>query len=85
MPRPGMLPPILNGIRVISKVTPEVESELVLDYDMEIIATALVGALASYRLYRELHQEESAEASLAKVSAELSRFFSAAFLRPPAV
>ena len=52
-----------------------------LDYDIEIIATAIVGALASYRLYRELHPDEPAETSLAKVSAELSRFFSAAFLR----
>ena len=67
--------------RVISKVTPEVESELVLDYDIEIIATAIVGALASYRLYRELHPEEPTEMSLTKVSAELSRFFSAALLR----
>jgi TetR/AcrR family fatty acid metabolism transcriptional regulator len=70
--------------RVISKVTPEVESELVLDYDIEIIATAIVGALASYRLYRELHPEEPAETSLTKVSAELSRFFSAGFLRSTA-
>jgi AcrR family transcriptional regulator len=70
--------------RFISKVTPEVESELVLDYDIEIIATAIVGALASYRLYRELHPEEPAETSLTKVSTELSRFFSAAFLRSAA-
>jgi AcrR family transcriptional regulator len=70
--------------RFISKVTPEVESELVLDYDIEIIATAIVGALASYRLYRELHPEEPAETSLTKVSTELSRFFSTAFLRSAA-
>ena len=66
--------------RVAAKVTPEIKTALVLDYDTEVIVTAIVGALASYRLYRELHPEEPAEASLAKVSAELSRFFSAAFL-----
>ena len=66
--------------RVVSKLTPDVKGDLVLDYDMEIIATAVIGALASFRLYRVLHPEESAEASLSKVSAELSRFFAAAFL-----
>jgi TetR/AcrR family fatty acid metabolism transcriptional regulator len=66
--------------RVVSKLTPEARSDLVLDYDMEIIATAVIGALASYRLYRVLHPEGSADTALEKVSAELSRFFSAAFL-----
>ena len=66
--------------RVVSKLTPDIKGDLMLDYDMEIIATAIIGALASYRLYRVLHPEEEPEASLTKVSAELSRFFSAAFL-----
>jgi len=66
--------------RVVSKVSPEIKSRLTLDYDMEVIATAIVGTLVSYRLYRELHPEEPSEKSLAKVSAELSRFFAAAFL-----
>ena len=70
--------------RVVSKLTEEAKTELVLDYDMEIIATAIIGALASYRLYRVLHPRESAETSLRKVSAELSRFFAAAFLIHPA-
>jgi len=68
--------------RVVSKLTPEAKSELMLDYDIEIIATAIIGALASYRLYRLLHPEEAPETSLAKVSGELSRFFAAAFLPP---
>ena len=67
--------------RVVAKVTPEIKTELVLDYDMEVIATAIVGALVSYRLYRELHPDETAEASVARVSRELSRIFSPAFLR----
>jgi TetR/AcrR family transcriptional regulator, fatty acid metabolism regulator protein len=66
--------------RVALKLTPEAKSELALDYDIEIIATAIIGALASYRLYRVLHPEGSAESSIRKVSAELSRFFAAAFL-----
>jgi TetR/AcrR family transcriptional regulator, fatty acid metabolism regulator protein len=66
--------------RVVSKLTPEVKSNLALDYDIEIIATAIIGALASYRLYRVLHPEGPAEELLQKVSAELSRFFAAAFL-----
>jgi TetR/AcrR family fatty acid metabolism transcriptional regulator len=66
--------------RVVSKLTLQAKSDLVLDYDMEIIATAIIGALASYRLYCVLHPGESAKASLAKVSSELSRFFAAAFL-----
>jgi AcrR family transcriptional regulator len=35
--------------RVVSQLTPEAKTDLVLDYDMEIIATAIIGALASYR------------------------------------
>lgn len=66
--------------RVVSKLTPEIRSDLVLDYDMEIIATVVIGALASYRLYRVLHPDDPAEESLGRVSAELSRFFAAAFL-----
>jgi AcrR family transcriptional regulator len=66
--------------RVVSKLTAEARDDLVLDYDMEIIATAIIGALASYRMYRALHPEDSPETSLAKVSEELSRFFAAAFL-----
>ena len=66
--------------RVVSKLTPEARSNLRLDYDMEIIAMAVIGALASYRLYRVIHPKEPTETSLPKVSAELSRFFAAAFL-----
>jgi len=70
--------------RVVSKLTPEARHDLMLDYDMEIIATAVIGALASYRLYRALHPEEPPATSLNKVSSELSRFFAAAFLRSAA-
>jgi TetR/AcrR family fatty acid metabolism transcriptional regulator len=70
--------------RVVSKITPEIRSELAFDYDMEIVATAVIGALASYRLYRMLHPDESVATSLAKVSGELSRFFARAFLSPTA-
>jgi len=66
--------------RVVLRITPKIKRELDLDYDMEIVATAVIGALASYRLYRELHPEEPLDTLLPKVSSELSRFFAAAFL-----
>jgi len=66
--------------RLVEKVGVHMRAGTVIDYDLEIVATAVIGALASFRLYRVLHPKEDPKTSRKKVSAELSRFFSAALL-----
>jgi TetR/AcrR family fatty acid metabolism transcriptional regulator len=68
--------------RLVSTLSSNMKNDIVIAYDLEILATVVIGALSSFRLYHVLHPEETQDASLAKVSAELSRFFAAALLPP---
>lgn len=66
--------------RLVAKIGTKMEQGVVKNYDLEIIATAVIGAFASFRLYRVLHPEQSNQESCDKVASELSRFFAAALL-----
>lgn len=68
--------------RLVAKISSNIGNGFVADYDLEIIATAVISAFSSVRLYRVLHPEETQNEAVSKVSAELSRFFSAALLSP---
>jgi len=64
--------------RIHDEVLGRLEIDGAEDYDMEILATATIGMLGSFSLYRVLHPNEAQDAVLARMAGELARFFAAA-------